>query len=149
MAKAVDFRVYHPENSRDDLIRRIESAPAEHAEAILAGYNLLQKLHETGMLELASGVLSSGKTIVEHATDVVSSRQAVTALRTILIMGSILNTLDPDELHAAMHPEEKDASILTIARKLTSKESRKAALIGANLLNVFGAALMKQGSQPK
>lgn len=48
MAKAVNFREFTPRNSRNDLIRRIEQAPVEHAEAILATYDLLQELYEKG-----------------------------------------------------------------------------------------------------
>ena len=36
MSIAVDFREFRPRNSRDDLIRRVEQAPVEHAEAVLA-----------------------------------------------------------------------------------------------------------------
>jgi len=50
MAIAVDFREFTPADSREDLIRRVEQAPVEHAEAVLATYDLLQRLHEKGLL---------------------------------------------------------------------------------------------------
>jgi hypothetical protein len=62
MAKAVDFRELTPRNSRGDLIRKVEQAPAQHAEAVLAAYDLLQRLHEKGMIDLLKGLLSAGDT---------------------------------------------------------------------------------------
>jgi uncharacterized protein YjgD (DUF1641 family) len=144
MAQAVDFRKFTPANSREDLARRIHEVPAEHADAILAAFALLQKLHDSGLLSLASGLISAGNTIVDRLADVADSPQAVTALRTTLILGGVLNTLDADELHKAMQVKEGDASLLRILKGLTTKESRQVAMIGVNLLNVIGKALSKR-----
>ena len=143
MAQAVPFRKFTPQNSRADLMRRIEAAPAEHADAILAALDLLEKLHESGILSLASGLISAGNTIIDHLADVADSRQAVTALRAVLILGNVLNTLDPDELHKAMQVGEKEASLFRVVKGLMTRESRQAAVVGVNLLNVFGRALIK------
>jgi hypothetical protein len=70
----------------------------------------------------------------------------VTALRATLIFGSVLNTLDADELHRAMQVKEGDASLLRILKGLTTKESRQVAMIGVNLMNVIGKALSKRRS---
>jgi hypothetical protein len=77
MAVAVDYREFTPRNSREDLIRKVEQAPVAHAEAVLAAYDLLQRLHDKGMIDLLSGLLSAGDTVVEHLVDVISSREMV------------------------------------------------------------------------
>jgi uncharacterized protein YjgD (DUF1641 family) len=141
MAQAVDFRKLTPENSREDLARRIREAPHDHAEAILAALALLEKLHDAGLLSLASGLISAGNTIIDRLADVADSPQAITALRTTLIFGSVLNTLDADELHKAMQIAEKDASVFRILKGLTTKESRRVAMLGVNIMNVIGKAL--------
>jgi len=146
MAQAVAFRKFTPENSRDDLARRIREASADHAEAILAAFALLEKLHDAGLLSLASGLISAGDTIIERLADVADSQQAVTALRTGLIFGSVLKTLDADELHQAIQVGEKDASLWRILKGLTTKESRQVAMIGVNLLNVIGKALARRNA---
>ena len=143
MAQAVAFRKFTPENSREDLARRIREAPADHAEAILAAYELLEKFHDAGLLSLASGVISAGNAIIDRLAVVVDSQQAVVALRAALIFGSILNTLDADELHKAMQVQKNDASLFRILKGLTTKESRQVAMIGVNLMNVIGKALLK------
>jgi uncharacterized protein YjgD (DUF1641 family) len=146
MAQAVSFRKFTPENSREDLARRIREVPNEHADAILAACALLQKLHDSGLLSLASGAISAGNTIIDRVADVADSPQAVTALRSTLILGSILNTLDADELHKAMQVEEGDASLWKILKGLTTKEARQVAIVGVNLMNVIGKALLKRAA---
>src|SRR5882672_10834523 len=41
---------------REELRSRLEQAPVEHAEAILAGFEVLQALHDRGVLELIRGI---------------------------------------------------------------------------------------------
>jgi uncharacterized protein YjgD (DUF1641 family) len=149
MAQAVDFRKFASENSREDLARRIREAPADHADAILAGFELLEKLHDAGLLSLASGLISAGNNIIDRLAVVADSQQAIVALRAALIFGSILNTLDADELHKAMQVQKNDASLFRILKGLTTKESRQVAMIGVNLLNVIGKALGKLNPNAK
>jgi uncharacterized protein YjgD (DUF1641 family) len=144
MAVAVDFREFRPVDSRDDLIRRVEHAPIEHAEAILSAYELLQQLHEKGMLELFSGLLSAGETVVNHVVGVISSNEMVTALRIGLIFTNLLSSIDPDKLSAVVTQAGKEPpSLLSIGKQATSKEARRGMAVAMGLLNVLGAALEK------
>ena len=45
MAKPVAYRVFTPPDTREELKRRIDAAPAEHADAILSAYRLLEEAH--------------------------------------------------------------------------------------------------------
>jgi len=146
MAQAVEFRTFTPQDSRDDQARRIQEIPTEHAEAILAACGLLQKFHEAGLLSLASGLISAGNTIIDRLADVADSPQAITALRAGLMLGSVLNTLDADELHKALQVGGKDASLLRILKGLMTKESRQVAMIGVNLMNVIGKAFARRNA---
>src|SRR5215475_1064969 len=104
MAMPVAFHDFTPQNSRHDLIRRLEAAPAERVEAILAAYDLLQRLHEKGLLDLANGLLSASDTVVARGVDVVSSPQAVAAIRLALIAVNTLPRLDIDRLDTLLTP---------------------------------------------
>ena len=147
MAVAVDFREFRPVNSRDDLIRKVEQAPAEHAEAILAAYDVLQRLHEKGLLALASGLLSAGDTVVNHLVDVVSSKEMVNALRILLVFSNLLSTIDPDQLHAVVAGAGKETpSLLAIGKQATSQDARRGLATAVGLLNVLGAAPNKQSN---
>jgi uncharacterized protein YjgD (DUF1641 family) len=147
MATAVDFREFTPRNSRDDLIRRMEQAPVEHAEAVLAAYALLERLHEKGIIDLVNGLLSAGDTVVERVVDVISSREMVTALRMALILTDLLNSIDPDKLHAVISNAGKETpSLLAIAKQATSKDARRGMAAAVGLMNVLGEALHAQQS---
>jgi len=149
MAVAVDYREFTPRNSREDLIRKVEQAPVAHAEAVLAAYDLLQRLHEKGMIDLLSGLLSAGDTVVERLVDVISSREMVTALRIALIFSNLLSSIDPDKLHGVISNAGKDApSLLAIGKQATSKDARRGMAAAVGLLNVFGEALNAQEAGP-
>jgi uncharacterized protein YjgD (DUF1641 family) len=145
MAVAVDFREFRPIDSREDLIRRVEQAPVEHAEAVLAAYDVLQRLHEKALLDLIDGLLSAGDTVVNHVVDIVSSKEMVTALRIGLIFSNLLGSIDPDALHAVVAEAGKEApSFLALGKQAASKNARRGLATAVGLLNVFGAALNKQ-----
>jgi len=147
MAIAVDFREFTPADSREDLIRRVEQAPVEHAEALLAAYDLLQRLHEKGLLDLFNGLLSAGDTVVDRVVDVVSSREMVTALRIGLIFSNLLSSIDPDALHAVLAGAGKEPpSLLALGKQAASKDARRGMAAAVGLLTAFGTALSKQQS---
>jgi uncharacterized protein YjgD (DUF1641 family) len=143
MAVAVDFRSYTPPDSRLDLVRRIESAPREHAEAVLEAYDVLQRLHDTGALALVNGLLSAENTVIDKVSDVVSSKQAVTVLRIAMILGGALTSIDADSVRAAVaEAEKRTPSPWQILRTACSKEVRKALGLGVALARIFGASLL-------
>ena len=147
MTVAVDFREFTPVDSREDLIRRVEQAPIEHAEAVLAAFDLLQRLHEKGLLDLLNGLLSAGDTVVDHVVDVVSSKEMVTALRIGLIFSNLLTLIDADALHAVIAEAGNETpSLLALGKQAASKDARRGLATAVGLLNVFGAALSKQQS---
>ncbi|MGD0646691.1 MAG: hypothetical protein ABR971_01775 [Acidobacteriaceae bacterium] len=147
MAVAVDFRTYTPPDSRLDLVRRIESAPREHADAVLEAYDVLQRLHDTGTLALVSGLLSAENTVIDKVSDVVSSKQAITMLRIAMILGSALTSIDADRVHAAVaEAETRTPSLWTLLRAACSTEVRKAAGLGLSLAQIFGASLLANKS---
>ena len=72
MAKPVAYRVFTPPDAREELKRKIDEAPAEHADAILSGYRLLEQAHESGTLELLRGALAAQDSIINHVVGLVS-----------------------------------------------------------------------------
>jgi uncharacterized protein YjgD (DUF1641 family) len=151
MSIAVNFREFTPRNSRNDLIRRVEQAPVEHAEAVLAAYDLLQRLHEKGIIDLLNGLLSAGDTAVERVVDLISSREMVTAFRMALMFSNLLNSINPDELHTVMsNAGKKTPSLFAIGRQADSKDARRGMAAAVSLLELLGKALHSQqsGSKP-
>jgi uncharacterized protein YjgD (DUF1641 family) len=145
MAIAVTFREFTPNNSRNDLIRRVEQAPVEHAEAVLAAYDLLQRLHEKGLIDLLNGLVSAGDTVVERVVGLISSREMVTALQMALMLGNLLNSINPDELHTVISNTGKETpSLFAIGRQAASKDARRGMAAAVSLLELLGRALHSQ-----
>ena len=136
MAQPVPFRRYIPEDTKDDLTRKVEAAPTEHAEAVLSGYQLLQQLHDTGTLNLLRGMFGAGDAVVNHVVNIVSAPEMVNILRNGLSLGTMASNIDPDALHTAIHgkPEERSAkapSMWSLLKKMR------------NLLTLLGGAVKK------
>ncbi|WP_263409832.1 DUF1641 domain-containing protein [Terriglobus tenax] len=146
MAKAVEFRTYTPQDSRDDLMRRIEQAPREHAEAILMAYDILGNLHQKGLLDIAKGALERGDAVLDHVVTLAASKEAVIAMRTGLMLINVLSGLNADRLHKVIAEPESSPSLLKILRMLLSKETRRVISVGLALLQEFGAALKPRAS---
>ncbi len=142
MAVAVEFREFTPKNARNDLVRRLEQAPEQHAEAILASYDLLQRMHEKGLIDLANGLLSASDTVVERVTDVISSEQAIKALRLALIFGNLINDVDPDRVAAFFSPQkDKRPTFGAVLRKAVGGYVQLVIVTCMDLFKFFGASL--------
>src|ERR1700680_2676358 len=62
MAQPIPLEI-PPRNPRAELRARLEQAPEEHAEAVLAAYVVLQELHNRGVLEVMRGALAASDEI--------------------------------------------------------------------------------------
>ena len=83
---------------REELRARLERAPEEHAEAVLAGFEVLQGLHDQGALELLRGILGGGDRILEIAVEATKTPEAIRGIRNLLIVTKTLGSIDPELL---------------------------------------------------
>jgi hypothetical protein len=60
MAQPIPLEI-PPRNPRAELLSRVELAPEEHAEAILAAYEVLQQLHERAYWRLCMALAAVTK----------------------------------------------------------------------------------------
>ncbi len=149
MAQPVPFRRFIPPDTRDDLARRIDEAPRDHAEALLSSLQLLQQLHDTGTLDLLRGAVGAGDAVVNHVVDIISTPEMVIALRNLLALSKVLASIDPDALHVAIEgrPEErggKPPSLLAIGKQMNTDEARLGLSAAVRLLKAFGGAIKKE-----
>jgi uncharacterized protein YjgD (DUF1641 family) len=87
-----------PRDPRVELNSRLENAPAEHAEALLAGYEVLQGLHDRGVLELLRGALGSSDEVLEIAVNAARSPHSIRGIRNLLLLANMLGEIDPETL---------------------------------------------------
>lgn len=83
---------------KQELLDRLEQAPAEHAAALLDAYELLQELHERGVMSTLRGALTAGDKIVETAAAEANSQQAIRAMRNGILLFQMLSSIDPEVL---------------------------------------------------
>jgi len=160
MAHPITFKP-QPVDYHKELMQRVETAPREHAEALLVAWDLLQTSHDQGILELAQGLIG-GKDIIAgklaEAASVPESvtairngvPESVTAIRNGIALARILGSLDPDMLQrlaqgfdkaSKEHQEEKEPpSLWTLFRRSTSRDARRGLSFLTSLLVALGRA---------
>ncbi len=97
MAQPIPLKIA-PRDPKQELLNRLEQAPAEYAAALLDSYELLQEMHERGVFTLARGALGATDKLVEVATAGANSTEAIRAMRNGLILAKMLGSIDPDFL---------------------------------------------------
>jgi uncharacterized protein YjgD (DUF1641 family) len=81
-----------------ELLARLERAPAEHAQSILAAYDLLDSLHNRGALDLFRGVVKSQPKLLELLVEAANSPESIRGLRNLVQLVNMLGAIDPDSL---------------------------------------------------
>jgi len=149
MAQPIAFTTT-PRDIQQDSIRRLERAPVEHADALLAGVELLQAMHDAGVLELAKGALRSGDKILPILVDTANSPEFIRATRNLLILSKVLSSIEPELLEkfasaipdalagAARAEEGKAPGILGILKIFRSENLRHGLSVVNNLLEAWG-----------
>src|ERR1700757_203130 len=133
MARPIPLEI-PPRNPRAELRSRLEQAPEEHAEAVLAAYEVLQELHNRGVLEIMRGALAASDEILEKVVDNARTPEAIRAIRNLLFWRHILGSIEPEWFRGIFQaiPEgiaeataerEKPIGLFTFLRRLTHKES--------------------------
>src|SRR5882762_6775549 len=151
MAQPIPLEI-PPRNPHADLRSRLERAPEEHAEAVLAGYEVLQQLHNRGLLEIMRGALAASDEILEKVVDNARTPEAIRAIRNLLFWRQILGSIEPEWFKGVFQaiPEgiaqataERDqpVSVFGVLRRLTNKDSLRGLAAAVDFLQAFGRHL--------
>jgi len=151
MAQPIPLEI-PPRNARAELRSRLEQAPEEHAEAILAAYEVLQQLHERGVLEIMRGGLAASDEIMEKAVDAAKTPEGIRAIRNLLFFGRILGSIEPewfqgvfqaipDGIAQVTADRGKPVSLFGLLRRLSSKDSLRGLFAAVDFLQAFGRHL--------
>jgi uncharacterized protein YjgD (DUF1641 family) len=132
-----------PSDPRETLYKRLESAPHEHAEALLTTYDILQGLHDQGILELAKGALGSSEKVLQIVVDAANTPEVIRGIRNVMILAKIADAIDPHLLEslAKAVPEglaeaqnPRPLGYWQLMKKLLSRDTRRVLLAGACVL---------------
>src|SRR5882762_11198355 len=144
-------------NPRAELQARLQNAPQEHAEALLAAYEVLQGLHDRGVFELLRGALGSSDKVIEIAVDAAKTPEAIRGIRNVIILTKILGTIEPElvEGFARSLPEavaltkaheSRPPGFWGLLKEFTSKNSRRGLFLFGSILEAFGRNLQHKES---
>jgi len=139
-----------PRDACSELQTRLQNAPLQHAEALLAGYDLLQGLHDRGVLDLLRGGLGSSDKVLNILVDAAKTPEAIIATRNLLILSKVVFTLEPELLEnitqavpdsLARAKEQKPLTLLQMFKKMCSQDTRRALSAMLGILESFGRSL--------
>ena len=148
MAQPIAFHA--PAKPAPTNLERLQNAPAEHAEALLSGYELLQLLHDRGVLNLLRGLVGGGDTLIGTIATAVDTPESIRAIRNFLLLTKFFANIPPDVLTsladtvgagAKREKAHKAPGLLQILWRLRNEDSRHAASIALDLLEGLGKGL--------
>ncbi len=151
---------FPPRNPRAELHSRLEQAPDQHAEAVLAAYEVLQELHDRGVLELMRGALAARDEILERVVDNADTPEAMRAIRNLLYWRRILGSIEPEwfkgifqaipeGLAQATAERKKPVSIFGLLRRLSDKDTLRGLAAAIDFLQAFGRHLHSSAGQTR
>ena len=152
MAQPIPLEVA-PRNPREELRARLERAPEEHAEAVLAAYELLQEMHNQGVLDILRGALSAREEILETLAENASTPEAIRGIRNLLFWRRTLGSIEPEWFRGVFEaiPEgialataerNKPVSLFGLLRRLMDKDSLRGLAAAMDFLQSFGRHLL-------
>lgn len=154
MARAIGLEIM-PRDAREELRRKLEQAPEQHAEAILESYELLQLLHDSGVLRLLRGTIGSGDKLLETAVNAANSAEGIRGLRNAIILGKMLGAINPDLLQGyaiavtetlgCQKPIPEPPGLFKLFAEFRQPELRRSIALINKFLEILGRELKTRG----
>lgn len=148
MAQPIAF---HPKaNPISANSERLERAPEEHAEALLSALELLQLLHDRGVLNLLRGAVAAGDGLVDTVTTAMDTPESVRAIRNFILLSKFFASIPPnvlksllDTVSAGANREKahKAPGLLSLLWRLRNEDGRHAASVVIDLFEGIGKGL--------
>jgi len=147
MAHQIVFKP-QPVDPQRELMQRVANVPRDHAEALLAAWDLLEASHEKGILDLAQGLIGGRDIIAGKLAEAANTPDGVNLARNLIALGRIVAALDPEMLYKlsrsldrhAPKVQEKPPSLLSLFRQFRAEDSRRGLAYALDVLAAVGAA---------
>src|SRR6202023_3950776 len=140
-----------PRDPREELHSKLDAAPLEHAQALFEAYDILQGLHDRGILAALKGALSASDFVLETVVETAKTPEAIRTIRNLILLSKKLDSIDPELLghlidsvpeglgRAAKRTEPP--GLFPLVQKFTSKASRRGLAAAAEILEALGRRL--------
>jgi uncharacterized protein YjgD (DUF1641 family) len=126
MAHALTFKPA-PLDPHLELMKRLDAAPREHAEALLVAWDLLQTAHDQGILDLAQGLIGGKDIIAGKLAEAANLPESLAAIRNGIALARVLAALDPDMLQRLAKGLDEQAHETAEREKIAASHGTKAA----------------------
>jgi len=151
MAQPISFHA-PPFDPREALRAKLARAPDKHAEAILAAYDLLQALHDRGILDVATSALSASDELLEKLVESANTPDSIRAIRNLMFWRQVLGRIEPswfqgifeaipDGLATATSRRDEPVGVWKLLRRAFSKDSLRGLAAAVDFLESFGRHL--------
>ena len=140
----------------EHLHRSLEKGVREREDALLAACDILQGLHDRGVLELAKGALGSSEKVLQILVDTANSPEMIRGIRNLMILAKMLSSIDPELLEGVQlavqegldeAQKAKPPGLGQLAKKLMSSDSRRVLAASASILESIGKSLAAKKSE--
>ena len=151
MAQPIPLEI-PPRDPRAELQARLQHAPLEHAEALLAAYQVLQGMHDRGVFDLLRGALGPSDHPLETFVQAAKSPESIRGIQNFLILARTFGAMDPElvegftrslpEAIAATHAHgPKPPGIWGTLKRFRDPNFRRGLVLVNSLLEAFGRNL--------
>ena len=150
MAEPIPLNI-EPRDARAELASRLAEAPVDHAEAMLAAYEVLQGLHDRGVLAIVRGALGSSDDLLKMGAEAAKSPDAIRGFRNAVLLLKVLGEIDPEVLKSftqavpstlnAVGKRSEPSGLWQLIKKFSSKDSRRGLAATQAMLETFGRSL--------
>jgi uncharacterized protein YjgD (DUF1641 family) len=133
-----------------DPAERLEDALEKHTDAIVSALELLQLLHDRGVLDLLRGLVGAGDQLVGILTAAAGTPESLRGMRNFILLTKFFASIPPDVLNglvraasegAEREKAEQAPGVLQLLRRAGSENSRHAIAVTLDLLESVGKAL--------
>lgn len=153
--KKIERLVVSEEERRRQDFAEIEQAVSEHKEAILEGIELLQGLHDRGVLPMANSLLGQADEVLAVVVRLVSQPQHAKALANLLQLALMVGSLDVKRLEPMVHglntglevaasKVDEKTKLMDLFKALNDPEINRAITMTLGLLKGMGSAFGRQ-----
>ncbi|HEX4004543.1 MAG TPA: DUF1641 domain-containing protein [Acidobacteriaceae bacterium] len=156
MAQPIPLEIA-PRDPRKELLARLEKAPEAHAAALLDSFELLQALHDTGILELLRGMVTARDKVLDEVVTTANTPEAINALRNAIIFGKMIASVNPElmesfaaataeTLGSRKKPVIDPPGLFSLLAQFRRKELRRSVALINRFLESLGNQLKLKGS---
>ena len=133
-----------------DPSERLDDALHKHTDAIVSALELLQLLHDRGVLDLLRGLVGAGDQITGILTAAAGAPDSLHGIRNFILLTKFFASIPPDVLDglvrtagqgAEREKAQRAPGVLQLLRRAGSEDSRHAIAVTLDLLESVGKAL--------